>query len=243
MKTVILYGINPIYEALKAGRRKFDKIFVSTTRRPERIAPLLDLAQKRKIPVHQIKPTDLTNITGAVVHQGIAARVTMYPFVDLSSLKSGPDFVLMLDNVVDPHNMGALIRTALSVGVDLVIFPKHRSVHPSPVVSKVSSGALEHIKMVQVVNLVSTINKLKQNGLWIIGLDAKAKQTIYDTDFNCPAGLIIGGEDKGIRALVKKNCDFLLSIPQSGPVTSLNASVAGAVAMYEIFRQKYGHKI
>jgi 23S rRNA (guanosine2251-2'-O)-methyltransferase len=153
--------------------------------------------------------------------------------------RSTRPFFLLIDHVVDPHNLGALLRTALCVNVDGVIIPKDRSANPSPVVSKTSAGALEHIPLAQVANLVYAISELKKIGTWLIGLDKNGSQSLFGSDLTGSIGMVIGGEESGIRPLVKKNCDFLAFIPQSGPVSSLNASVAGGVAMYETFRQRY----
>ena len=144
----------------------------------------------------------------------------------------------MLDNIQDPRNLGAIIRTALCVGIQGVIVPKDRSAPPTPAVSKASAGALEHIRLARVTNLVQTIKHCKTSGLWIMGLHKDAAQSIYAADMSGSIVLVIGGEQKGIRRLVKKNCDFLVSIPQQGEFNSLNASVAAAVAMYEAFRQR-----
>jgi len=146
--------------------------------------------------------------------------------------------LLLLDNIVDPHNLGALIRTSLCVGIDGVIITKDRSALPTPAVSRSSAGALEHISLTLATNMVSTINLLKKKGIWIVGMDKAAKTPIFSFDFSGSIAIVIGGEEKGIRPLVKKHCDFATSIPQEGPVTSLNASVAGAVVMYEAFRQR-----
>jgi len=139
---------------------------------------------------------------------------------------------------VDPHNLGALLRTALCATLSGVIIPKDRSAEPSATVSKSSAGALEHIRLATVVNMVNTIKELKKNNIWIIGLDKDGDQSIYENDFTGNIALIVGGEESGIRPLVKKNCDFLSVIPQNGPVSSLNASVAGAIAIYEAYRQR-----
>ena len=145
----------------------------------------------------------------------------------------------MLDNIQDPQNLGAIIRTALCVGIHGVIVPKDRSASPTAAVSKASAGALEHIHLVRVTNLVHTIKHCKASGLWVMGLQKDAAQAIYAADLSGPIALVLGGEQKGIRRLVKKNCDFLVSIPQQGTLNSLNASVAAAVAMYEAFRQRH----
>jgi 23S rRNA (guanosine2251-2'-O)-methyltransferase len=172
------------------------------------------------------------------------ARVTAYPLADtadlLGTVLSGtrPPFFLLLDQIVDPHNLGAIIRTGLCAGIDGVIIPKDRSAYPTPAVSRISAGALEYMRVAQVNNMVRFVRALKDQDVWIVGLDQNAGQPIYGTDLTGAVGLVVGGEEKGIRPLVKRNCDFLISIPQCGPVGSLNASVAAAIAMYELYRQR-----
>jgi 23S rRNA (guanosine2251-2'-O)-methyltransferase len=200
---------------------------------------------RKKLPLKEVSPSKLQTIAGAVSHQGIAARVTAYPLVDVADLleaaKSAdrPPLLLLLDHIVDPHNLGAIIRTAVCAGIDAVIIPKDRSAHPSPAVSKVSAGALEYIRVALVNNLVRVVRSLKEREWWIVGLDQNAGQSLYHADLTGAIALVIGGEEKGIRALVKQNCDFLISIPQTGKVAALNASVAGAIVMYESYRQRY----
>jgi 23S rRNA (guanosine2251-2'-O)-methyltransferase len=143
-----------------------------------------------------------------------------------------------LDNLVDPHNLGAIVRTALCAGLFAVIIPKDRSVPPTPAVSKASAGALEHVCLVSVTNLADTAQKLKQRGVWVVGLDGQARQSVFDADFKGPLALVVGSEEKGIRPRVKKQCDYLVSIPQFGRISSLNASVAAGVVIYEALRQR-----
>ncbi|MCP4348921.1 MAG: 23S rRNA (guanosine(2251)-2'-O)-methyltransferase RlmB [Desulfobacterales bacterium] len=242
MKTEVLFGFHPVYEALKAGRRNIFDIYIAKDKLSARLEKAVSLAESYKIPVKKIPAMKLKSITGADLHQGIGARSSLYPFADLSDIIKKPEqnkpFLLLLDNVSDTHNLGALVRTALCVGVDGIVIPKDRSVSPTPAVSKISAGALEHILLAQATNMVHTIKELKKNGIWITGMDSSAEQSIFEADLNCPLAVVIGGEDKGIRPLVKKNCDFMVSVPQEGAIDSLNASVAGAVVMYEVFRQR-----
>ena len=149
-----------------------------------------------------------------------------------------PPWLLLLDQIVDPQNFGAIVRSAHCAGMHGVIVPKDHSAPPSAAVSKASAGALEHIRLAEVTNLVATIGELKAKGLWIAGADRWGAQSIYETDLKGPLAIVIGGEEKGLRPLVKKNCDFCISIPQVGPVGSLNASAAAAVIIYEAFRQR-----
>ena len=245
IKTEILYGIHPVYEALSAGRRKIYELFISQGILNPRIDPIARTAKSSAIPIKKIPLGQIQSISGKDAHQGIAARVSPYPILTLTEIineaatnRQQKPLYLLIDQVVDPHNLGALIRTALCTGVSGVIIPKDRSATPSPVVSKTSAGALEHIRLAQVVNMVHAISDLKKNGAWIIGLDKNGNYSLFKSDLTGSTAIVIGGEEKGIRPLVQKNCDFLAHIPQLGPVSSLNASVAGGVALYEAFRQR-----
>ena len=245
MKTEIIYGSHPVYEALTAGRRRLYEIYLAKERKTGRLEPIVSLAASRGISQQTIGTGDFDALVGPVVHQGVAARVSPYPLTALTDIlqtiqaRDSKFFLLMLDNIVDPQNLGALIRTALCVGIDGVILPKDHCASPTPAVSRASAGALEHIQLSRVTNLVQTIKLCKNNGLWIMGLQKDAAQSIYAGDLTGSIAIVLGGEQKGIRPLVRKNCDFLFSIPQQGPVDSLNASAAGAVAMYEAWRQRF----
>ena len=244
MKAEILYGFHPVYEALRAGRRTFHAIYISKKAHAGRIQQIRSAAGRKNILLKEVGAAKLQAIGGTDTHQGVIARVTAYPLVDTADLLetalsgTGSSFFLLLDQIVDPHNLGAIIRTALCAGIGGVILPKDRSAHPTPAVSRISAGALEHMRVAQVNNMVRFIKTLKDRNVWVAGLDQNAGQPIYAADLTGAFGLVVGGEEKGIRPLVKKNCDLLVSIPQSGPVGSLNASVAGAIAMYESYRQR-----
>jgi len=246
VKTEILYGIHPVREALAAQRRRVYAIYLAKEKNAARFAPIRSLAESRAIEQRIIDAGDFRKLVGTVRHQGVAARVSPYSPAAFSDLlrtarnRDGDFFLLMLDNIVDPQNLGAVIRTALCAGVDGVVVPKDHSAPPTPAVSKASAGALEHIRLSIVTNLVPTIRECKNNGIWIVGLQKDAPQSIYAGDLTGPIAILLGGEQKGLRPLVKKNCDFLLSIPQQGPVDSLNAAAAAAVAMYEAVRQRRG---
>lgn len=244
MKAEILYGFHPVYEALRAGRRTFKEIYVVEQNKSGRIQRIALAAARKNLAIQKVSPATLQMIAGNVSHQGIAAKVAPYPLADIadlldSALSAGhPALIVLLDNIVDPHNLGAILRTAVCVGAGGVIIPKDRSAFPTPAVSKISSGALEYIRLAQVNNMVRTIQKLKDRGVWIVGLDQNAADSVFAADLTGAMALIVGGEEKGIRPLVRKNCDRLISIPQMGQVGSLNASVAGAIAMYESYRQR-----
>ena len=242
--TEYLYGIHSVREALMAGRRRIHQIYILEKRTSQRIRKLIAHAESNRIPVRYVSSETIRSTLKVDKHQGIGAEVSPYPFVDLNRLlvtfKKDADvpFLLLLDHIVDPQNMGGLIRTASCVGVNGVIIPKDRSASPTPTVSKASAGALEHISTTPVTNLVRTIRTLKEMGIWVLGLDQAADNPIFFSDVTGPIALVVGGEEKGIRSLVRQNCDMLVSIPQTGGIDSLNASAAGAVAMYEIYRQR-----
>jgi len=243
MKAEIIYGIHPVTEALKAGRREFHEVYIVKERDTKRFGDITALLETCNIPIKTVKHDYLNDITGSDFHQGIGAKVSEYPLTPLDDIlegikAEGKDFLVMLDNIVDPQNLGALVRTALCVGAGAVVITKDRSASPTPAVSKASAGALEHISLARVINMVNAMKDIKNKGFWIAGLDSEAEIYVYDCDFKTPIALMIGGEGKGIRPLVKSTCDFLVSIPQKKRVSSLNASAAGAVVMYEVFRQR-----
>jgi 23S rRNA (guanosine2251-2'-O)-methyltransferase len=244
VKSELLYGIHPVFEALATGRRRVYEVYLGKEKKSGRLAQIESMAEARGVLKKSVAPGDFEALTGTISHQGVAAAVSPYPQVTVQDIlqtvqgEDGKHFLLMLDNIQDPQNLGAIIRTALCVGIHGVIVPKDRSASPTPAVSKASAGALEHIRLVRVTNLVQTIKYCKTSGLWIMGLQKDGTQSIYAADLSGSIALVLGGEQKGIRPLVKKNCDFLVSIPQQGALNSLNASVAAAVAMYEAFRQR-----
>ena len=245
MKADLLYGIHPVHEAMSAGRRQVYQLYLAAGRTIGRLQSIVSIADSGGIPLQRVSAGDLKAWLGpAAVHQGVAAEVSPYPLTKLTDLLQPQParhtdlFLLLLDHIQDPQNLGALLRTALCVGVDGVVLPKDNCAKPTPAVSKASAGALEHIRLSQVTNLVQTIKRFKKEGSWIVGLQREARQSIYTGDLRGSIAMVLGGEEKGIRPLVSKNCDFLFSIPQQGPLESLNASAAGAVAMYEAWRQR-----
>jgi 23S rRNA (guanosine2251-2'-O)-methyltransferase len=245
-KTEILSGVHPVLEALKAGRRKFHKIFLkkdSKRLRPE-VSEIFEYADNLSCKIEYLETDELDSLTKDAKHQGVAAKVSLFPaktgrdfFARIKNFDKSP-FVLILENIEDPHNFGALIRTALCAGIDYIMIPKDRSVAPVPSVSRSSAGAMEHAEIFLITNTASTIRKLKEKGAWVAGLDATGETSLFKADFSGFFALVVGGEHKGIRPLVKKECDFLISIPIKGRVNSLNASVAGGVALYEALRKR-----
>ena len=248
VKTDILFGFHSIYEALKADKRKFHKIFISKKRSLKRFEKIQTLAGKKNIKIEIVSPEFLDKMidfsNSFSTHQGILAQTSFYPVQNASQIvallqkREKPLFILIMESIEDPHNLGALIRTALCAGVDYILIPKDRGVGPSSTVSRSSAGAMEHANIFMITNTASILRSLKENGVWISGLDAKGDISLFDSDLKGDIALVIGGEHKGIRPGVKKECDFLLSIPNQGDINSLNASVAGGIAMYEALRQR-----
>lgn len=240
----LLYGIHPVHEALVAGRRRFKALYVSKSRRSKRIEPILERARDRGIPVHAKGADYFKTRLGDEVHQGVFAQVGNLPLVEHHAVlkrageRGEVPLILALDNVVDPQNLGSLVRTGLAMGVHGVVFPKARAAPLSPAVSKASAGAMEHMLFTRVPNLVAALKEFKKTGLWVVGAHPASKTTVSEADFNVGLVVVIGGEGKGIRPLVQKTCDYLVSIPQKREVDSLNAAVAGAILMYEIARQR-----
>ncbi|MDA3916138.1 MAG: 23S rRNA (guanosine(2251)-2'-O)-methyltransferase RlmB [Deltaproteobacteria bacterium] len=244
-KSDILFGFHSVYEALKADRRKFYKIFVSPQKRSlTRFEKIEVLAPKKNIKIEKAVPDFFDKMTNFANHQGILAKTSFFPVKNASEVttlikkQQKPCFILIMESIEDPHNLGALIRTALCAGVDYILIPKNRCATPSSTVSRSSAGAMEHANIFMITNTASILRSLKENGVWISGLDAKGNTSLFEADLNGNIALVIGGEHKGIRPGVKKECDFLLSIPNQGNINSLNASVAGGIAMYEAFRQR-----
>ncbi len=244
-KSDTLFGFHSVYEALKADRRKFYKIFVSSQKRAlTRFEKIEILAQKKNIRIEKAVPDFFDKMTNFANHQGILAKTSFFPVKNASEVttiiqkRQKPCFILIMEGIEDPHNLGALIRTALCAGVDYILIPKERCATPSSTVSRSSAGAMEYADIFIITNTASILRSLKENGVWISGLDAKGDTSLFDSDLKGNIALVIGGEHKGIRPGVKKECDFLLSIPNQGNINSLNASVAGGIAMYEAFRQR-----
>ncbi len=242
--TKILFGYHPVREALIARRRQFEVVYLAPGKGEARRSDIADLAAQAGIKVQWANPQKITALVGHPQHQDVAAKVSGYPISSLEEILStqggdkGALWLLMLDQVVDPQNFGAIVRTALCAGIHGVVLPKDHSAPPSPTASKASAGALEHMRVAYETNLVTTAKILKNQGFWIVGADRDGRQSLFDSDLKGPLVIVIGSEEKGLRPLVKRHCDFIISIPQSGPVGSLNASAAAAVFIYEAYRQR-----
>ena len=243
MKPEILSGIHPVYEAIRAARREILEVFLESGKNGGRLGRIEQRALRAGIPVKRLPTEKITALVESRRHQGAAARVGPLPLYALPAViaadnKARDPFLLLLDQVLDPHNLGAIVRTALCAGVDGILCPRDRAAGPSPTVSRISAGALEHVRMTVVTNLAAAIKTLKEEHFWVAGMDVAGDQSLFSADLSGPLAVVIGGEEKGLRPLVKKQCDYLVSIPQANALNSLNASVAGAVVMYEVFRQR-----
>jgi 23S rRNA (guanosine2251-2'-O)-methyltransferase len=239
----ILYGVHSVEEALKAGRRRFDHVLVARERQDVRLERLVAACRQAGIRVRQEPREHLTQLAGTAAHQGIVAVVRAAESLSIEDLfeprQSGqPRLVLALDGVEDPQNLGALLRVADGAGVDGVVLTERRSAPLSPVAVKASAGASEHLRIARVVNLVRALEELKEQNLWIIGLDERGESDYDQFDFTGDCVLVLGREGAGLHDLVKRTCDHILSIPMAGGVSSLNVSAAGAVVLYEASRQR-----
>ncbi len=239
----IICGIHPVAECLRAGRRRLWEVFAIRRHTSRRLQSVLDAAAARRVPVHRVSRRHLERLALSELHQGICARVAPYPFValaDILAVAAPADtlFLVVLDQIVDGQNLGSLARTALCAGVSGMLITHRRSAPVRAAVCRASAGAVEHLRIARVNNLAYALKQLKHQRIWVAGLDADAPQSIFETDLGGPIALVIGGEQKGIRPLVRSACDFLVSIPRQGAFDSLNAAAAGAVGLYEIYRQR-----
>lgn len=229
-------------EALRAGR-DINKIWINE-RAKGSMQPLLHLAKDKNVFVQAVPKQKLDQLAGASNHQSVVASVAAHRYAEMDELfrradeKGEAPFFVILDEIEDPHNLGAILRTADAAGVHGVIIPKRRSSGLTSVVAKASAGAVEYVPVVRVTNVARTMDELKKRGLWFAGADAEGRQDFREADFDLALGLVIGNEGKGISRLVKEKCDFLVRLPMAGRVSSLNASVAAALLMYEVYRKR-----
>jgi 23S rRNA (guanosine2251-2'-O)-methyltransferase len=239
MKDELVFGVNPVREALR-GARGVHELYVQSTATDHRLEKILELAKENGVRVIRREREDLTRMCGSSHHQGMALKVAPFPYVDLddmlaSAAQTGSaGLLLVLDGIQDPHNLGALIRSAACAGANGVIIPKDRACGITPAAEKSSAGAVETIPVAQVTNVVQALEALKKNGYWIYGVTGDVESSLYSVAFSGNVALVIGGEGEGIRPLVRKQCDVLVSIPQYGGVGSLNASVAGGIALFQV---------
>lgn len=240
----ILEGRNPVLEALRSGR-PIGKIFLArNVERHSVIAEIIHLAQTRGIPVEYVERPAIDRQSETGANQGIIAYTISKEYVDLDELlsisaaRNESPLYIILDGVEDPHNLGAILRTAEASGIHGVIVREKRAVGLTPTVEKASAGATEYIPISRVTNISQTIEYLKQKNIWVVGIDQTGQTNYTRIDYKTPTAIVVGGEGKGLSDLVKKRCDFLASIPMKGKITSLNASVAAGVVMYEALKQR-----
>lgn len=236
-------GRNPVIEAIKSGR-SIDKIFVQSGEKNGSIRKVIALAKENKIVIVETERSKLDKMSETGSHQGVIAFAAAREYSTISDIltyaraKGEAPFVIICDDLNDPHNLGSIIRTANVMGAHGVIIPKRNSVGLSPVVDKTSAGALEFTRVCRVANLPSAIEKLQAENLWIVAADMDGDRSIYTHDFSGGIGIVVGSEGKGVSRLVKEKCDFVVNIPMRGEINSLNASVAAALMMYEVARTR-----
>ena len=240
----LIEGRNAVIEALKSNNATIEQIFLAEGNTSRSINIIFAKAKEKHIVVKQVDRKKLDKISQTGAHQGVIAQITPYKYCEVEDIleyareKKEVPFIVVLDEIEDPHNFGAIIRTAEICGAHGIIIPKRRNVGITPVVYKSSVGAAEYMKICKVTNLNITIEKLKKNGIWVYGADMSGENYCFDVDFKGPMALIIGSEGRGIAKLTKEKCDVLVKIPMVGRVPSLNASVAGGILMYEILKQR-----
>lgn len=243
-----IYGLSPVVEALRAKRRQLSRIMIATSVQPARLGELIALARENKVVIERRERRVLDDITHNANHQGVIAFIGGAPSSNnkaeyisadeiLSTVSEHPLLVL-LDNIEDPHNLGAILRSCEAAGVDGVFIPEHRAAGLNETVAKTSAGAIEYVRVSRVPNLVRLIADLKERGYWVVGVEGGTAQDYTEFDFNVPLALVLGSEGHGVRRLVKERCDALVSIPMHGQVNSLNVSVAAGVMLFEVLRQR-----
>lgn len=244
--TEIIYGTNAVLEVLRAKKRRCHKIYIAHGRRDKGVEQIRKEAEKQGLAVSQVPKQEIGRLAGTDKHQGVALRADEFPngaledVIDFAKRVDEEGLILILDGIKDPQNLGALLRTACLMGVHGVIVPRDNSAKITPAVVKASAGASEHVNIAQVINITGTIRTLKDAGFWVAGACAGGVKSVYLHDFTgYNVAVVLGSEGVGIRRLVRKHCDFLLEIPMRGAVKSYNVSVAGAIFLSEIVRQRW----
>ncbi|MGM9923051.1 MAG: 23S rRNA (guanosine(2251)-2'-O)-methyltransferase RlmB [Bacillus sp. (in: firmicutes)] len=242
MSEEFIIGRNPVLEALKS-ERDINKIWIAEGSQNGSMRQVINLAKEKNV-LTQIVPKKKIDAMVDGIHQGVVAAVAAYQYADLDDLfavaekRNEAPFFLILDEIEDPHNLGSIMRTADATGAHGIIIPKRRAVGLTATVAKASTGAIEYIPVARVTNLARTIEELQKRGLWIVGTDAKGSQDYRTLDGKMSIGVIIGSEGKGMSRILREKCDFLVHMPMVGRVTSLNASVAASLLMYEVYRKR-----
>jgi len=238
-------GIHAVREALEAGN-SFDRIVIAKGRQDTRIEEIVQLARQRNIPVRFEDRGNLDRLANSRDHQGVVALAAARAPATLEDIlaaantsKAERGLIVLLDGVEDPHNLGAIIRTALAAGAHGIVIPERRAAGLTDTVARASAGALAHLPIAKVTNLARTMEELKGAGYWLVGLDEHADKTYSEVDYTSPTAIVMGGEGQGLHELTRKRCDFLVSLPTTGPVKSLNVSVATGVVLFEALRQRH----
>lgn len=236
----VIYGVHPVLETIKAGKRRIDKIYVSRSPAIER--DLDALPEAAGIPIIRISADDMLSITGSSQHQGLAAAVGPFPYAELQDLLAQKAILsglaLILDEIQDPANLGSILRSAECLGAAAVVLTKDRTCAITPSAEKTAAGASAHIPVARVVNLARAIDQLKASGFWVYAADSKATESLYGTDLTGQVALVLGSEGKGIRRLVMEKCDAAVSIPLRGNIDSLNVAQTAAILLAEALRQR-----
>ena len=243
----VLVGRNAVTEALKSGRG-INKLWIASGDREGSVAEIAALAKERGIVVQYVERAKIEALAGGHRHQGVLAYVAPVPYAELDDIlkaaeeKGEAPFLVLLDELEDPHNLGALLRTADATGVHGILIPKRRSVSLNATVAKTSAGAVEYVPVARIGNIAQTLKKLKEKGFWVAGADMDGEKAYYEADLTGPLVLVVGSEGKGMSRLTKEACDFIVRMPMVGRINSLNASVAGSILMYESMRQRLQKK-
>ena len=236
---MIIYGIRPVEEALRSQARNFRRIWIPQGTVPPRLRPLLSLARQQGVPVLSEPGKFLKRKAGGGNHQGIVAELDQVHYLDWEELLAvRPRLLLMVDSIEDPHNLGSVLRTAEATGVDGVLLPKRRTCGVTSAVIRSSAGAALHLKIARCTNVVRTLERFKQERFWVVGLDPAGQDSVQAIDTQLNLVVVVGGEHRGIRRLVREQCDYLVSLPMLGKVESLNLSVAASVLLYQILLQR-----
>jgi 23S rRNA (guanosine2251-2'-O)-methyltransferase len=237
-----IYGINAVAEALKARGRAFAWVGVAKERHDLRLQRVVEECRRQGVVVRFVSRPELDRMAGNNAHQGVVAVTSAKQYSGLDDVVDGKrgqySLVVVLDGIEDPHNLGAILRTADAAGADGVVIPERRAASITAIVTKVSAGASEHLPVAKVTNIARTVEELKAKNIWIVGLDERGSQTYDALDYKMDCGIVLGAEGKGLHELVRKKCDFVVSIPMLGKVASLNVSVAAGVMLYEVVRQR-----
>ena len=240
----IVIGRNAVMEALK-GDRTIEALYISNNKLEGSINAIVGIAKEKRILIKEVDKRKLDSMCGGEVHQGVIAKVSPFKYCDVSDIlelaeeKGEAPFIVILDEVEDPHNLGSIARTAELFGVHGIIIPKRRSVSVTATVYKSSVGAIEHVKVAKVNNINATIDELKEKGIWVYGADIRAEEYSYEVDYSGPCAIVIGNEGRGMSKLTVQKCDKLIKIPMVGKINSLNASVAGGIMMYEVLKGRF----